>query len=91
MSDGEVTFSGYLRGFGNTVIIHHGFEYYTVTSRIEKILVKKGQKVKQGQSIGVMGDTATLFDEGLYFEIRHGSESEDPLLWLNPDKLTIVQ
>ena len=54
------SFSGYIRGFGNTVIIHHGFEYYTVTSRIEKILVKKGQKVKQGQSIGVTGDTATL-------------------------------
>ncbi len=90
VSDGEVSFSGYLRGFGNTVIIHHGFEYYTVTSRIEKISVKKGQKVKQGQSIGVMGDTATLFDEGLYFEIRHGSESQDPLLWLNPDKLSIL-
>ena len=89
-SDGEVTFSGYLRGFGNTVIIHHGFEYYTVTSRIEKILVEKGKKVRQGQSIGVMGDTATLFDEGLYFEIRHGHQSQDPLLWLNPDRLTIV-
>lgn len=90
VSDGEVTFSGYLRGFGNTVIIDHGFEYSTVTSRIEKILVKKGQKVKQGQSIGVMGDTATLFDEGLYFEIRHGSESQDPLSWLNPDRLSIA-
>lgn len=90
ISDGDVTFSGYLRGFGNTVIIHHGFEYYTVTSRIEKILVEKGNKVKQGQNIGVMGDTATLFDEGLYFEIRHGRESQDPLLWLNPDRVTIV-
>ncbi len=90
VSDGEVTFAGYLRGFGNTVIIHHGFEYYTVTSRIEKISVKKGQRIKQGQSIGVMGDTATLFDDGLYFEIRHGSESQDPLLWLNPDRLSII-
>ena len=90
VSDGTVTFSGYLRGFGNTVIIHHGFEYYTVTSRMEKILVKKGQKINQGQSIGITGDTATLFDEGLYFEIRQGSESVNPLPWLNPDKLTIV-
>lgn len=89
VSDGEVTFSGYMRGFGNTVIIHHGFEYYTVTSRIEKILVKKGQKITEGQSIGITGDTATLFDEGLYFEIRHGSESINPLPWLNPARLTI--
>lgn len=87
VSDGEVIFSEYLRGFGNTVIIHHGFQYYTVTSRIEKILVEKGQKVKKEQNIGIMGDTATLFNEGLYFEIRHGRESLDPLLWLNPNRL----
>lgn len=88
VSDGDVIFSGYLRGYGNTVIIHHGFQYYTVTSRIEKILVEKGQKVKKEDSIGIMGDTATLFDEGLYFEIRHGRESLDPLLWLNPNRLS---
>ena len=87
VSDGDVIFSGYLRGFGNTVIIHHGFQYYTVTSRIEKILVEKGQKLKKEDRIGIMGDTATLFDEGLYFEIRHGRESLDPLLWLNPNRL----
>lgn len=88
ISNGDVIFSGYLRGYGNTVIIHHGFQYYTVTSRIEKILVEKGQKVNQEDTIGIMGDTATLFDEGLYFEIRHGRESLDPLLWLNPNRLS---
>ncbi len=88
VSDGEVIYAGYLRGYGNTVIIHHGFQYYTVTSRIEKILVEKGQKVQQEDIIGIMGDTATLFEEGLYFEIRHGRESLDPLLWLNPNRLS---
>jgi len=88
VSDGEVVFSGYLRGYGNTVIIHHGYQYYTVTSRIEKILVEKGQKVKRKERIGVMGDTATLFDEGLYFEIRHERESMDPLVWLRAGGLT---
>lgn len=88
ISNGHVIYSGYLRGYGNTVIIHHGFQYYTVTSRIEKILVEKGQKVNQEDTIGIMGDTATLFDEGLYFEIRHGRESLDPLLWLNPNRLS---
>ncbi|MGB3212679.1 MAG: peptidoglycan DD-metalloendopeptidase family protein [Desulforhopalus sp.] len=88
VNDGDVIFSGYLRGYGNTVIIHHGFQYYTVTSRIEKIMVTRGQKVQKGYIIGIMGDTATLFDEGLYFEIRHGRESMDPLLWLNPNRLS---
>jgi len=91
VSDGEVIFSGYLRGYGNTVIVHHGFQYYTVTSRIEKILVEKGDEVRKKDTIGIMGDTATLFDEGLYFEIRHGRDSLDPLLWLNPNRLNNVQ
>lgn len=90
VSDGEVIFSEYLRGYGNTVIIHHGFQYYTVTSRIEKLLVEKGQKVGKEDIIGIMGDTASLFEDGLYFEIRHGRESLDPLLWLNPNRLSII-
>ncbi len=87
VGDGEVIYAGYLRGYGNTVIIHHGFQYYTVTSRMEKIAVAKGQQVKREEAIGVMGTTAALFDEGIYFEIRHGSQSLDPLLWLNPNRL----
>jgi len=89
VSDGEVIYAGYLRGYGNTVIINHGLQFYTVTSRIEKILVKKGQQVKAEEKIGIMGSTATLFDEGLYFEIRHGRQSLDPLLWLNPNRLSV--
>lgn len=88
VSGGQVIYSGYLRGFGNTVIIHHGYQYYTVTSRIEKLIASKGSQVEREEVIGIMGDTATLFDEGLYFEIRHGTESLDPLLWLNPNRLT---
>lgn len=88
ISGGDVIYAGYLRGYGNTVIIHHGRQYYTVTSRIESILVEQGDKVKLSDKIGVVGDTATLFDEGLYFEIRHGRESLDPLLWLNPNRLS---
>lgn len=91
VSDGDVIFAGYLRGYGNTVIIHHGFQYYTVTSRIEKIFVEKGQRIERESKIGEMGVTATLFDEGLYFEIRHGQQSLDPLLWLNPNRLSVPQ
>lgn len=88
VSDGDVIYAGYLRGYGNTVIIHHGLQYYTVTSRIERILVEKGDKVKINEKIGIVGDTAMLFDEGLYFEIRHRKKSLDPLLWLNPNRLS---
>lgn len=88
VAEGEVIFSGYLRGYGNTIIIHHGLQYYTVTARIEKLLATKGQKVKAETPIGIMGDTAILFDEGIYFEIRHGHQSMDPIIWLNPNRLS---
>lgn len=87
IENGEIVFSGYLRGYGNTVIIHHDFQYYTVTSRIEKISKKTGVKVKAGDIIGITGDTATLIEDGLYFEIRHGKQSLDPMLWLEPTLL----
>jgi len=89
VSEGSVIFSGYLRGYGNTIIIHHGYQYYSVTSRIEKLLVHQGDTVKAESIIGIMGDAATLFDRGLYFEIRHGKQPLDPILWLNPNRLSL--
>lgn len=91
VAEGTVIFSGYLRGYGNTVIIHHGYQYYTVTSRLEKILPKAGDPVKSGSTIGWSSDTTTLIEEGLYFEIRHGKESLDPLEWLDNSRLQITK
>ncbi|PID71521.1 MAG: hypothetical protein CSB34_06935 [Desulfobulbus propionicus] len=79
---GSIVYSGYMKGFGKTVIIDHGRQYYTVTSRLDNLIVKKDDKVKSGQMIGTTGDIATLFGRGLYFEIRHGATSENPLQWL---------
>ncbi len=86
--EGEVRYANYLRGYGNTIIIDHGFQYFSVISRLEKLLTKKGEKVSQGDTIGLTGDTATLMDEGIYLEIRHGSQPLDPLQWISGDKLT---
>lgn len=85
--EGVVTFSGYLRGYGNTVIVNHGYQYYSICSRIERIFAQKGQKVEEGAEIGIMGDTATLMSDGLYFEIRKDSTPLDPLKWLDRSKL----
>lgn len=83
--DGKIIYAGYMKGFGKTVIIDHGRQYYTVTARLDSILSKKGAKIKSKQMIGTTGDIATLFGRGMYFEIRHGSTPEDPLLWLQPN------
>ncbi len=91
IGEGSVLFSGYLRGYGNTVIIHHGYQYYSVTSRIEKLLIHQGDSVKEASLIGIMGDAATLFEGGLYFEIRHGKNPLNPILWLDPNRLSLPE
>ncbi len=85
--EGEVRYASYLHGYGNTIIIDHGFQYFSILSRLEKILKKKGDKVSQGDLIGLTGDTATLMDEGIYLEIRHGSTPLDPLQWIDSTSL----
>ena len=86
--DGEVRYASYLHGYGNTIIIDHGYKYFSILSRLEKILKKKGDKVSRGDLIGLTGDTATLMDEGIYLEIRHGSKPLDPLEWIDSTGLT---
>ncbi len=85
--EGEVQYSGYLRGYGNTVIVNHGHQYYSITSRMERLLVKKGQWVDENTEIGIMGDTATLLTPGLYFELRKDTTHLDPLKWLDSARL----
>lgn len=85
--DGEVHYAGYLRGFGNTVIVNHGQQYYSIMSRMDRLLVKKDQRVNEKTAIGVMGDIATLVTPGLYFELRKDTDHLDPLEWLDVSKL----
>lgn len=88
--DGKVIFSGYLQGYGNAIIIDHGYNYYTVTSRIETLIGQKGAEVRKGDIIGIMGSTATITERGLYFEIRFKDTPLDPLQWLDPGKLSFA-
>lgn len=87
INDGIVQFSGYLRGYGNTVIVNHGHQYYSITSRMERLLVKKEQRVDKQTEIGIMGETATLLTPGLYFELRKDTDHLDPLEWLDTARL----
>lgn len=89
--DGEVIFSGTMRGYGKMLIIDHDLQYYTVTARLNDLRVKEGTSVRQGQVIGRTGKNTTIFGQGLYFEIRHGAIAQDPLAWLQPGALTIPE
>lgn len=81
--NGKVVYSGWVNGFGNTIILDHGDHYYSLYAHNTEILKKSGENVDQGEIISRAGDTGSLRGPGLYFEIRHFSESLDPLPWLD--------
>ena len=87
--DGKVVYAGTLRGYGNLIIIDHGQQYYSLVSRAAELFKKEGDPVQAGEVIGTMSDQDGLLSEGLHFEIRHGTEPENPLHWLNNGKLKI--
>jgi len=80
---GKVVYSGQLRGYGNLLIIDHGQQYYSLISRAAEFYKKEGDDVKTGEVIGIMDDQGGLLGEGLHFEIRRGTDPEDPLDWVN--------
>ena len=88
--DGKIIHSGYLRGYGNLIIIDHGQQYFSMISRIADIYIKENTKVKKGEIIGMTGESDKLFGEGLHFEIRRGSKPEDPLVWLKKNSLPAI-
>lgn len=90
IAPGAIVYAGYLRGYGNTVVIHHGSGYFSVLSRLEQIKCHKGDTVKEGALLGNAGDTATIMDAGVYFELRKDKESLDPLEWLDNKRISIA-
>lgn len=81
---GQVVFSEKLPGYGETIVIDHGDHYFTVYSHLTRIVANKNQQVKTGQVIAHAGEIDDGLANGIYFEIRHFSEPENPRLWLEP-------
>jgi len=82
VANGRVRFAGWFRGYGKLVIIDHGDEYFTVMGHLAEIGVEVGDDVQSRSVIGTVGDTGSLAGPRLYFELRHGRESQDPSEWL---------
>ena len=84
VSEGRVRFAKRVPGFGAVVIIDHGGRYYTIYANLGKLLLRKGIEVKSGDVVGVTGHKHLQYEVGLYFEIRHFSQPQNPEVWLRP-------
>jgi len=82
-ASGEVVYSdSRLSGYGKLVILRHGRNLFTAYAHNQRNLVKKGSRVKAGDTIARVGSTGRASGPHLHFEVRHGSTPVDPLAYL---------
>lgn len=79
---GVVVYADYFKGYGNTVIIQHSANLFSLYGRCRKLYVQTGQRVEEGELIGLVGDSGSLRGPALYFEIRVDIQARNPLDWL---------
>lgn len=80
---GMVIYAGReFRGFGKMILIEGGEGWATLYAHLDRIMVNEGQKIQQGDVIGLMGRTGRASGNHLHFEIRRNKGPVDPLLYL---------
>ena len=79
-SDGIIKFSGFsTNGYGNHVIINHGFGYETLYGHMVRVSATQGQQVKRGQVIGYVGSTGKSTGPHLHYEVHKSGVQVDPI------------
>lgn len=66
------------RGYGNHIVINHGFGYKTVYAHLDRSNVRRGQKVKRGDIIGFVGNTGMSLAPHLHYEVYLNGVPVDP-------------
>jgi murein DD-endopeptidase MepM/ murein hydrolase activator NlpD len=74
IGDGRVIFAGRKGGAGNLIEIQHSNGYTTYYMHLSRVLVHSGERVQQGQRIGLVGMTGLATGPHLDFRIQHGTE-----------------
>ncbi len=79
---GQVTFSGWLGGYGIAVIVAHPGGWKTLYAHLSRSIVRVGQYVKQGQLVGLSGSTGRSTGPHLHFEILKNGAPQNPFRYL---------
>lgn len=78
---GQITYTGWLGGYGKTVVIAHPGGWKTVYAHLSRIIVRPGQYVKQGQTIAASGNTGRSTGAHLHFEILKDGRNINPYIY----------
>ncbi|PLX25170.1 MAG: peptidase M23 [Salinivirgaceae bacterium] len=78
--DGKVVKAGKSTGgYGNMIIIDHGFGYKSLYAHLHTVGVSKGQEIKRGEKIGTVGNTGRSIAPHLHYEVRFHDKPVDPV------------
>ncbi len=82
-ASGTVKEAGFSSGWGYTIVIDHGNGYSTRYSHCSKLLVKKGDEIKQGDVIAYMGKTGRATGTHVDFRVYYNDDEKNPLDYLD--------
>ena len=84
-SDGTVVFAGLEGGYGNVLVIDHGYGIKTRYGHLAALRVKAGEKVKRGQVIAALGNTGRSTGPHLHYEVRVNGIAQNPRKFILDD------
>jgi murein DD-endopeptidase MepM/ murein hydrolase activator NlpD len=79
---GLVEFAGFKGKYGNLIILKHDNDFSTYYAHLDKIYVKQGELVREGQKIALQGNSGRSTKDHLHYEIRHTNIAIDPKMFL---------
>lgn len=94
-ADGVVTTAGNTgNGYGNHVVINHGYGYETLYGHMVRVKVRKGQSVKRGEVIGWVGSTGKSTGPHCHYEVHKNGQKIDPIYFfyndLSPEQFDLI-
>ena len=88
--DALVKSAGYKPGYGNCIVLLHGNGYETMYAHLSKKLVARGDQVKRGQVIGLVGNSGRSTGSHLHYEVRHWGKPINPLKYMRVNGMTVT-
>ena len=80
---GKVVYSGWMGGYGKTLVIEHSNGQSTLYAHCSSLLAGKGASVPQGQVVAKIGTTGRSTGPHLHFEVRNGNSPVNPIKYLS--------
>ena len=77
--NGVVNIAGWEGGYGNLIVINHGYSYSTAYGHLSRLGVRVGQIIKRGQVIGFVGSTGKSTASHLHYEVRKDGKAINPI------------